>query len=120
MIPGFTWRIPARVARVIDGDTVVLKDLDLGFLTSRASLPGDEQHVRLLDLWCAERYTDEGKVAKAFVENLLPPDTVVIYHSVVWKQTLGRALGYIELMDGTDLSTLVRDAGLGTLTKPTV
>jgi endonuclease YncB( thermonuclease family) len=117
MIPGFVWRVPARVARVIDGDTIVLHQLDLGFWHSHAALENQEEHIRLLDLWCAERYTDAGKAATAYAQQLLPIDSVVIFHSVVWKRTLERTLGSIELLDGRDYATEMIAAGYGTASK---
>lgn len=53
--------LPVRVVRVIDGDTVVVR------------VPGIacEWHLRLIDVWAAERNTDQGQVAKAWLEHYL-------------------------------------------------
>jgi hypothetical protein len=121
VIDGFVWRVPARLKRVIDGDTVVLDQLDLGFWHGHAAIGDQDEHVRLLDLWCAERYTDAGKAAKAYAESLLPVGTVVLYHSVTWKRSLERVLGSIELApyDGSrDFASLMIAAGMGTKEKP--
>lgn len=121
MIGGFIWRVPAKVRRVIDGDTVVLYDFDLGFWHAHAAIGAADEHVRVLDLWCPELNTDAGKVAKAYAQGLLPVDSVVVYHSVTWKRSLERVLGSIELdpFNGSkDFATLMIEAGHGSRERP--
>jgi len=51
--------LPARVARVIDGDTVEVEVCA-------------KIRVRMLDCWCPERYTPNGQKSKEATETLLP------------------------------------------------
>ncbi len=59
------WTVPARVIRVIDGDTIVA-DLDLGWNTWRLN-----QRIRLLGCDCPEMPTAAGKAARRFTEEAL-------------------------------------------------
>lgn len=59
-----TWRVPATVLRVVDGDTLELK-LDLGWHISYQS------RCRLIGCNAPEMTTDEGQTAKAYVTDLL-------------------------------------------------
>jgi len=56
----------AELVRVVDGDTVDL-NIDLGFDTSR------KERFRLYGIDAPEMNTQEGKVAKAWLENALMP-----------------------------------------------
>lgn len=59
-----TWRVPATVVRVVDGDTLALR-LDLGwhiYLDARC---------RLIGCNAPEMVTDEGKAARAWVVDML-------------------------------------------------
>jgi endonuclease YncB( thermonuclease family) len=126
VIEGFVWRLPARVQRVYDGDTIYLVDIDQGHLTHRAaaSVSNKPERVRVLDLWCPEmrsRDPDEkahGLAAKAFAETRLPPGTIVVFSSHVWDRTLERTLGRIQLLDGRDYAEVMVAAGHGTRTRP--
>lgn len=62
MSPQPTIRVPAKVVRVIDGDTVEVE------VSAKIT-------VRLLDCWAPERFTEDGKQSKKAAEALLPPDS---------------------------------------------
>lgn len=57
-------RYPATIERVIDGDTIIA-DLDLGLNVRLV------QYIRLAGINAPERYTEEGKAAKRYVESRL-------------------------------------------------
>jgi micrococcal nuclease len=106
-----TWTVPARVVRVVDGDTLIM-DLDLGWKTWRLA-----ERCRLAGINCPEMDTPEGVVARDFVHQLLhwlPEDhdgqPVVTFtsHSL---DKYGRPLGHVRLADGRILNTLILDAG---------
>jgi micrococcal nuclease len=98
-VPGCGGASPATVARVLDGDTIVL---------------ADGRHVRLVQLDAPE--TDENEcyapVAKRVLSRLLPPGTRVRIEtdSALDKvDTYGRTLAYVK-KDGTNINLeLVRD-----------
>lgn len=107
----------ATVRRVVDGDTLELFILGIPVM------------VRLLDCWCAETRGDEryeGLVAKAYLEELAPPD----FAAQVWIPTehatklqhvftFGRILGHVWLGDAEQsVSEMMVAAGLATRTKP--
>lgn len=99
------WEVPATVERVIDGDTVVMATLDLGW---HVQLGGE--HVRLYGIDTPELNTDEGKAARDFVEALLPPgaEVTLVSHKLLGESDkYGRTLASITLPDGRDLSTLL-------------
>lgn len=87
------WTVPARVVRVIDGDTIVA-DLDQGWSTWRVN-----QRIRLLGCDCPEMNTPAGKEAKRFVEICLTDDNgdwlpiTVTSHSL---DSFGRVLGSVR------------------------
>lgn len=60
----------ATVVHVVDGDTIDL-NVDLGF---RCYV---QVRFRLHNMDAPERFTDEGKVAKAFLEEMLPISTTI-------------------------------------------
>jgi micrococcal nuclease len=100
-----TWTVPARVVRVVDGDTIVL-DLDLGWRTWRLG-----ERCRLAGINCPEMNTDDGVRAKVFVEMLLlsvGSQVMFTSHSL---DKYGRPLGHVKLADGRILNTLILDAG---------
>lgn len=57
-----------------------------------------------------------GPEAKAYAESLLPVGTVCVLHSRTL-QSLGRTLGDLRLVDGSDFATLMIAAGHGTATR---
>jgi len=82
------WTVPARVERVIDGDTVAVS-LDLGWGIYK------RDHIRVAHINAPELSTPEGKLAKAYAETLLPADReiTVVSHSL---DKYGRALATIK------------------------
>ena len=99
-----TWSVPARVVRVVDGDTVVL-DLDLGWRIWRLG-----ERCRLAGINCPELSTLEGAKARAFVSDLVGVGRMVTFtsHSL---DKYGRPLGHVTLSDGRNLNVLILDAG---------
>lgn len=69
-LAAFTYN--ATVLRVIDGDTIEV-DVDFGFYHHQTPTP-----VRLLGCNAWEKGTEAGKAAKANLEALLPPGTLVL------------------------------------------
>lgn len=97
-----SWTVPAKVIRVVDGDTLDV-DLDLGWhITYRAK-------VRLAGLNCPELHTPEGVAAAEWVTGQLTaphPDRMVItWRPVVVKShsldKYGRVLGTVYWADPT-------------------
>ena len=66
------WTFPARLVRVIDGDTVVL-DLDLGFYQWRLG-----RSYRLARIDAPELNTELGKVARAAVDAFLVGESLLV------------------------------------------
>lgn len=107
MKPQTTWTVPARVLRVIDGDTLEC-DLDLGWhITYRAK-------VRVAGVNCPELPTEAGVAARGFTihylgyrAGALPPPVMVVSHSL---DKYGRVLGEVTTVDGP-LSKALIDAG---------
>jgi hypothetical protein len=86
-LEGPVWLVHAAVARVIDGDTVVM-DLDLGWHTWRKN-----ESVRLAGIDTPERGKPGAGEATAFTARLLPVGTEVLLVSekldtTVFKETL--------------------------------
>lgn len=98
-----TWEYPATILDWHDGDTVRC-DLDQG-LDNHAI-----RSVRVAGVDCPELDTDAGRAALAFVEGLLPAGSRVLVTSLK-REKFGRVLGRITLAGGSDLSTLLLDAG---------
>lgn len=95
------WTVPAKVNRVVDGDTLRCT-LDLGWGISL------EQYVQLVGIQAPEIRTNEGRDSLAFVEGLISPgDEVTVVSRVMLGQTekYGRVLAAVRLADGRDLST---------------
>lgn len=61
------WKCPAKVRRVIDGDTIVL-DIDRG-----QSIWSIGVRVRLVGIDCPEINSDAGLAAMQFVSAMIPP-----------------------------------------------
>jgi micrococcal nuclease len=78
----------ATVVSVVDGDTVKL-DIDLGF---NVTLHGTS--VRLMGINAPETTTAEGRVAKTYLTELIPPGTSLVLKSYKDKtEKYGRILG---------------------------
>jgi endonuclease YncB( thermonuclease family) len=98
------WTVPARVTRVIDGDTLVA-DLDQGWGTWKMGA-----RVRLEGLNAPEIREIEGRLAKQFVEDVLldSREITVVSRSL---DKYGRTLAVVRLADGRILNDLLMDAG---------
>lgn len=97
------WEVPAKVERVVDGDTI-LAECDLGWHVKL------ETYVRLYGVNAPELATDEGKAARDFVKEQLPvgtPVTVVSHKLLGATEKYGRALASVTLPSGRDLSTVL-------------
>jgi endonuclease YncB( thermonuclease family) len=81
------WTVPAKVERIIDGDTIEVT-LDLGWGLYK------RDHVRIAGINAPEKVTAAGKEAKAFIQTLLPVGADV---TIVSKQLdkYGRALAEV-------------------------
>ena len=98
----------AYVERVVDGDTVDLT-IDLGFHTYVV------KRVRLSRINAPERFTEEGKLAKAFVENALAVGMeVVVQTQLDSKDKYGRVLGEIFIDKHFSLNEMLLMNGLAT------
>jgi micrococcal nuclease len=102
---------PAKVVRVVDGDTVHL-NIDLGFFTWII-----DRSVRIIGINAPELSTAEGKVARDFAMNLLPVDTHVSLNSHSLDK-YGRVLGSITLPNGTDYGSAMIAAGQAVVYNP--
>ena len=112
-----TFQYPARVVRVVDGDTVIL-DVDLGF-----HLWLQNQSFRLLGLNAREKAETGGAEAKAHLTSLLPAGLSIRVTSVKVDKYGGRYDGEILFADGSSLNQqLLHDgwaaAWMGAGTKP--
>ena len=95
----------AKLARVIDGDTVVL-DIDLGLDVTHRIV------VRVLGINCPERFTEEGKQATAFTKLFLENRDLTITTVKDSREKYGRYLARIYV-DNLDLTSLLLSKGLG-------
>lgn len=97
-----SWKVPATVVRVVDGDTVEL-DLDLGWhLTLRRS-------CRLVGINAPERATEFGPAATSYLRVLLPVGSKVTFLSTRLDK-YGRPLGKI-FYGISDIGQALIDAG---------
>jgi len=93
--------IHARVTRVVDGDTVVLDGIDVGYADSRGR-PG--RHARLIGVDTPEVFGRTGcfgAQASAFTTRELSGRDVLVDFDVDPLDRFGRALVYIWTTDGT-------------------
>ena len=107
----FVFTVPGVVLRVVDGDTV-----DAELQVDWRGRGRRDERVRLIGFPpdinpdAPEKGTAAGKLAKAYVEGLLP----VGAHIVVRAQkvdSFGRTLGTVQLPDGADLGRLLLAEG---------
>lgn len=89
---------PYKVTRVVDGDTIVLP------------IDGAETKVRLLGINAPEsvhadesKNTEEGRIASAYLKELLDSKEVFIEYDVGTLDQYGRTLAYVYLDDGTTM-----------------
>jgi endonuclease YncB( thermonuclease family) len=95
-----TWTVPARVTRVVDGDTLVA-DLDLGWGIWHIGAK-----VRLAGVNCPEMGTPQGRAAREFVLDLLRapwPSGVPVTIESKALDKYGRTLAEVTLPDGRSL-----------------
>jgi len=111
---------PARVERVIDGDTIILS-IDLGFdhLISGFDLDGHPRlSCRVYGINAPELSTPQGQDALAYASTLLPPKSRCLVTSHGWDKYGGRFDGTITILlppaqaqAPTDFATLMLNAG---------
>lgn len=94
----------AKVIKVLDGDTFDVM-IDLGFGVKQ------EFRVRLNGIDTPELNTAKGKKALEFVKELIENKTVILHDA--GQEKYGRARANVELMDGSDLSTLLIEKNIG-------
>lgn len=86
---------PARVVRLVDGDTVHL-EIDLGF-----HLHLIDRSTRIAGIDAPELTTEAGKAARDYAAKLLPIGTAIQLRSHSLDK-YGRVLGSLTLPDGSD------------------
>ena len=104
---------PARVAQVIDGDTIAL-DIDLGFdhLISGRDWNGSPRlSCRVDGINSPELKTPAGKAARDYASTMLPEGALCTVVSHGWDKYGGRFLGEITFPDGTSFGQLMIDTG---------
>ena len=95
---------PAKIERVIDGDTVVAR-LDLGLGVELL------QHVQLVGVNAPERQTEAGKQALTYVEErLLHRQVTLSVNPQRPRDAFGRVLAVVAV-DGSNFNQDVLDAG---------
>lgn len=67
----------ASVARVVDGDTIVVEILE-AYKERYGNLAGARERVRLADVDAPELGTPEGEASRAFLRDILPPSRSVL------------------------------------------
>lgn len=99
----------ASVKKIVDADTLDLV-IDLGFhifVTKR---------VRLIGLDAPEKFTEQGKIAKQFVENAAPVNSSVIIQTKIDSlDKYGRILAEIFLNNNKSLNKMLLNNGLANL-----
>lgn len=98
----------ARVTEVHDGDTFTLA-IDLGLMVSLVG-----QKLRLAHVNAPELNTPEGQAARAWVFDWMPVGSLVTISTIKAegdKEKYGRWLAQITLHDGSDLATMMVNAG---------
>jgi len=104
---------PARVANVIDGDTIGL-DIDLGFDHMIVALDWTGKQrlsCRVFGINAPELKTAAGKQARAFALTLLPVGSMCSVASHGWDKYGGRFDGTITLPDGSDFGETMIASG---------
>ena len=86
-----SWTFPRCVVdHVADGDTIVLKSIDLGLDIIRTNI-----RVRFLKYNAAELNTDEGKAARDYLQSYIFPGDTVRVVSAHWDKYANRIDGEI-------------------------
>ncbi len=114
------WTVPARVTRVVDGDTLIM-DLDLGWRVWRIG-----ERCRLRGINCPELDTPAGLDARAFTASVLADASPagIVNHATfqlipsvdatftsTGLDKYGRPLGVVRLLDGRILNDMLLDNG---------
>ncbi len=104
------WQYPARVVRVVDGDTIRL-NIDMGMDSWKHNIP-----CRLAGINCPEMDTVEGRAARQFVVDLVESQVRQGEVQQVTFTSTGldkwrRPLGVVRLADGRILNDLLLTAG---------
>lgn len=106
MVTRPAYRYAARLVRMVDADTYVLR-IDAGFHVHV------ETHVRLNGWNCPERRDPLGPAATAAAEQILKAASQIIVETAKDTQTFGRWVGAI-FVDGRELGVLLEQRGLAT------
>lgn len=106
----------ARVVRVVDGDTIMLRvvlrqETDLGWDSEGVIEYRRLVSVRIANISCPERGTPEGRAAKAYAEARLPVGDVCTLDVLKWGDKFGRTLGLVTLREGGDFGEAMIAAG---------
>jgi endonuclease YncB( thermonuclease family) len=103
----------ARVERVHDADTIELTlDLGFGVLFSSKNLRGKtEVTCRVEGIDAPEEWTGPGVSATEYARTILHKGDLVEVLSYGWDKYKGRYDGSIQLGDGRDYATVIKDAG---------
>lgn len=107
--------LPVRIVKVRDADTFVVRLPTSSYTWA----------IRLLDCWAPEKKTPEGKVAKAFVEDLVGELGIVHLwipapehvENLLKNLTFDRLLGHLFIDERRTLSELIVQAGHATKIK---
>ena len=96
---------PAKVVRVIDGDTIVV-DINLGLKHII-----QKEQIRLYGINTPEMRTQEGKDIKHMVEKMILGETVILETIKDKRGKYGRVLGIIYLENGKQLNLWLLENG---------
>ncbi len=100
---GFVWIYPARIDRIVDGDTVVCH------VRQSAEQELHDVNVRLEGMNAIELKAEFGREAQGYLSALAPPGTAItLLHRK--REKYGRFLARALLADGTDLTTAMLTA----------
>jgi micrococcal nuclease len=105
--------VHAHVTRVVDGDTIVLDGIDIGYADSRGR-PG--RHARLIGVDTPEVFGRAGcfgSEASAFTKRELSGRDVLVDFDVDPVDRYGRALVYVWTTDGTLFNGKLAEDGYG-------
>ena len=90
-----SWEFPRCVVdHVADGDTIVLKSIDLGLDVIRTNI-----RVRFLKFNAPELKTEVGKIARDYLSNIIKPGDMVRVLSAHWDKYANRIDGQIYTME---------------------
>jgi endonuclease YncB( thermonuclease family) len=109
-----SWEFPRCVVdHVADGDTIVLKSIDLGLDVIRKNI-----RVRFLEVNAAELDTTEGKAARDYLSTLVKPGDTLFIESSHWDKYANRIDGLVFTIDkagtggpGMELGLMMVQAG---------